>query len=99
MTLLRRAAALGVLLGLGCAGMQGERLGSGTGAATGGVAADEAGRENVYVGMAGGEVALIYLDVASGTHARRAAVSVGRPPATQLRSEARESQDLVHRAT
>jgi len=99
MTLLRRAAALGVLLGLGCAGMQGERLGSGTGAATGGVAADEAGREFVYVGMAGGEVALFYLDVASGTLARRAAVSVGRAPASLVRSEARESLVVVDGAT
>jgi len=77
---------------LGCAGSTGLRDGlTAGGAATGGPSADEAGRVLVYVGMAGGEIALFYLDVASGTLTRRGAVSAGRAPSSLLRSSARDS--------
>ena len=89
MTFMRRAAALAWLLALGCAGPSGLRDGltAGGGAATDGHSpADEAGRVFVYVGMTGGEVALFYLDVASGTLARRGTVSAGRAPSSLVRS-------------
>ena len=91
---------LGMFLALGCAGLQRrDGLGSGTAPTDGSAPADEAGREFVYVGLAGGEVVLFYLDVSSGTLARRAAVSVGRAPAALVRSAARESLVVVDGAT
>lgn len=101
MTLARCAAALGLLAALGCAGTQRrDGLGAGTGTSTDGSSpADEAGRMFVYVGMAGGEVALFYLDVASGTLARRGTVSTGRAPSSLVRSVARESLVVIDGAT
>lgn len=101
MTLARWSAALGLVAALGCAGAQRrDGLGPGTGAATDGSSpADEAGRIFVYVGTAGGEVTLFYLDVASGTLARRATVTVGRTPSALVRSVARESLVVVDGAT
>ena len=102
MTLVRRAAAVGLLLTLGCAGTGGLRDGptAGTGSAGDGPSpADEAGREFVYVGMAGGDIALFYLDIASGTLARRGTVSAGRAPTSLARSVARESLIAVDGAT
>ena len=101
MTLLRRAAALGLFVALGCAGAQRpDGLGAGIGPAADGVSpADEAGRVFVYVGMAGGEIALFHLDAASGTLARRGTVSVGRTPSSLARSVARESLIAVDGVT
>jgi len=81
-----------MFLALGCASSSGLRDGLAPGAVTtGGPAADEAGRVLVYVGMAGGEVALFYLDVASAALTRRATVQAGRAPTSLLRSATRES--------
>lgn len=89
-----------MLLALGCASSSGLRDGlTAGGAATGGPAADEAGREFVYVGMAGGEIALFYLDVASATLVRRATVSAGRAPTSLARSVVRESLIAVDGTT
>ncbi|HEY4183504.1 MAG TPA: beta-propeller fold lactonase family protein [Polyangia bacterium] len=98
MTLVRRAAAVGLFLALGCAGAQRrDGLGSGTGPATD--AADGTGPVFVYVGMAGGEIALFYLDAVSGTLARRGTVSAGRAPSSLVRSVERESLIAVDGAT
>jgi 6-phosphogluconolactonase len=92
MTFMRRAGALAWLFVMGCAGAPGLRdgLSSGGAAVTGGPA-DEAARVFVYVGLAGGEVALFYLDPASVTIARRGTVSVGRAPSSLVRSVERGS--------
>jgi len=51
------------------------------------------------VGLAGGDIALFYLDVASATLARRAGVSAGRAPASLARSVTRDALVAVDAAT
>lgn len=87
-----RGAVLGLLAALGCAG---------TGAPTprdpvlnpsaavspnGGPAADAAAAAFVYVGMAGGEIAVFHLDAVTGTLARGKGATAGRGPAALVRS-------------
>lgn len=101
MNLVRWAAALGVFFVLGCAGSQRrDGLGSGIGTVTDGTSpADQAAPVFVYVGMAGGDVTLFYLDVTSGNMARRGTVSVGRAPSSLVRSVARAALIVVDGAT
>lgn len=89
----RRVAAVGFLVAFGCAGAPGSREPVDPGVAiptSSGVAApSDAGDASgafVYVGLAGGEIALFQLDAASGTLARRKGATAGRGPVSLLRS-------------
>lgn len=92
----RRVAAVGFLVAFGCAGAPGSRDAVTAGAAaptageaapTNAGAAEAASGALVYVGLAGGEIALFQLDAATGTLARRkGATAAGRGPVSLLRS-------------
>lgn len=93
MTISRRAV-LGLFVALGCAGAPGGRDALNPVAAVpanGGPAADAAAAAFVYVGLAGGEIALFHLDAATGTLARGRGVTAGRAPSSLVRSVERET--------
>jgi 6-phosphogluconolactonase len=95
MTLTRWVSALGLLLALGCAAPAGRR----DLPAAGATAADTNDRAFVYVGLAGGELALFHLDAAAGTLSRRGTVSAGRAPSSLCRSVERETLVALDEAT
>jgi 6-phosphogluconolactonase len=101
MTLVRKAAVLGFLVALGCAGAGSrEALNAGDAARSdGGAAAQAAGGVFVYVGMAGGEIALFHLDAATGILGRRGGVATGRAPSSLVRSVERGTLVAVDGAT
>jgi 6-phosphogluconolactonase len=101
MTLVRRVSAVGLFLALGCAAPAGRRdtPTAGATATNAGAAADASGRAFVYVGLAGGELALFHLDPGTGTLARRGTVSAGRAPSSLLRSVEREALVAVDETT
>lgn len=84
-----RRALLGLLVAFGCAGAPGAREAVNPAAALpakGGPAADDAAAAFVYVGLAGGEIALFHLDPATGTLARGRGATAGRAPSSLVRS-------------
>lgn len=100
MTLVTRASALGLLVALGCAGAAGRHDPSTASAAAATTpAADATGHAFVYVGMAGGEIAIFHLDAATGMLSRRGTVSVGRAPSSLARSSERGSLIAVDGTT
>jgi 6-phosphogluconolactonase len=91
---------------LGCAAPAGQRgapvvgSGAGAGAAPATVPApDPAGRTFVYVGMAGGEIAALQLDLTTGNLSRRGTVAVGRSPSSLVRSAERQVLVAVDETT
>jgi 6-phosphogluconolactonase len=96
------------MFALGCAAPAGRRAapvfdstaGAGTGpAAAPAPAADPAGPTFVYVGMAGGEIATLHLDLGTGNLTRRGTMAVGRAPASLARSADRQVLIAVDEAT
>src|SRR6185503_2001524 len=84
-----RRAVLGLFVALGCAGAPAGREALTPGAAVpanGGPAVDTGAAAFVYVGLAGGEIALFHLDAATGTLARGRGATAGRAPAALVRS-------------
>jgi 6-phosphogluconolactonase len=103
MRVARRSAAL-LLVALGCAGTAGGGApGAAPAAAPAAVDSDATpaapGGTFVYVGMAGGEIATLRLDPATGGLARRGTVSAGRAPASLVRSAEREVVVAVDETT
>ena len=102
MTLARKAAAVGFLLALGCVGGPGSRgaLNAGDAARSdGGSAAQAVAGAFVYVGLAGGEIALFHLDAATGTLGRHGGAAAGRAPSALVRSAERGVLVAVDGAT
>lgn len=101
----RKAWALGLLVALGCAGAPGTGSRNAPTAAVPtrleGAAApsDPAGAAWVYVGMAGGEIALFHLDAATGRLTRRGGGTAPRAPSTLLRSADRGALVAVDATT
>ena len=92
MTPLRQAAALGFLAALGCVGGPGSREALNPDDAArsdGGAAAQAVAGAFVYVGMAGGEIALFHLDAATAVLGRRGGAAAGRAPSSLVRSSER----------
>lgn len=85
-----RGALFGLLVALGCAAAPEPRdVTLSPGAAVspnGGPAADAAAAAFVYVGLAGGEIAVFHLDAPTGTLARGRGTTVGRAPSALVRS-------------
>jgi 6-phosphogluconolactonase len=73
--------------------------GGGAAAASPAEAAAAASRTYVYVGLAGGEIAMFHLDLTTGGLSRRGTVDVGRAPSALVRSAERETLVAVDEAT
>jgi 6-phosphogluconolactonase len=86
--LARWAAVL--VLTLGCLPPGQRRQTARAGAGDPSVAAEGASRAFVYVGLAGGEIALFHLDASSGALSRRGGVTVGRAVSSLGRSTERQ---------
>ena len=92
--IITRRAVLGLFVALGCAGAPGAREAFNPGTAVpanGGPAADAAAAAFVYVGLAGGEIALFHLDAATGNLVRGRGANASRAPSSLLRSVERET--------